>query len=121
MEMKIPEKKRKVWDNYRVVGAVRKSNKIKLVVGVGCRDGVRMINIREFYNYRDRGWKPGRDGIVVPLKVPVDKGTKINTPFTDLLQVLMEAVEVLQDLPLEDEENAVYAISVLKEKKNDKD
>lgn len=121
MEVKLPEKKRKVWDNYRVVGAVRKSDKIKLVVGVGCRDGVRMINIREFYNYRDRGWRPGRDGIVFPLKVPVDKGTKIITPFTDLLSVLAEAVDVLNNLPLEDEANAVYAISVPKEKKNGKD
>lgn len=106
---KIVEEKKRLWDNYQVVGEVQKSDKIKFVVGAGIRDGVKYVNIREFYyTKRDSTWKPGRDGITIPLLVPIEKGTKLIKPFEGFIDILNKTVEVLSDMPLSDINNAVY-------------
>lgn len=111
---------KKLWDNYKEVGYVQKSEKIRLVLGAGIRDGVRYINIREFYlRKRDGIWKPGKDGITIPLKLPIKEATEILTPYTKLLEVLAITVETLESMELEDENNAVYAKG--KEASNEED
>ena len=101
---------KRIWDNYAVIGEVQKSDRIKFVIGAGVRDGVKYINIREFYlRVRDSIWKPGRDGITIPLQIPIEKGTKIITPYTEVLNVLRETVEALEVMELADEDNAIYA------------
>lgn len=113
----VPEKKKRIWDNYQVVGEVQKSSKIKFVVGAGIRDGVRYINIREFYmRQRDGEWRPGRDGITIPLMIPVDHASRRINPYNDLLPLLAETAEVLKGMELYNENNAVYIAQ--KEKKN---
>lgn len=105
----IATRTKRIWDNYAVIGEVQKSNKIKFVIAAGIRDGVRYINIREFYlRQRDGVWKPGRDGITVPLKIPVDNGTRIIEPYNDFIKVLEETKEALEIMELADDENAVY-------------
>lgn len=100
---------KRLWDNYAIIGEVRKNNKIKFVVGAGIRDGVRYINIREFYiRKRDEVWSPGRDGITIPLLIPVEGATTILTPYKELLKVLEETVEALEVMALADDEGAVY-------------
>lgn len=112
------EKPKRLWDNYQVTGEVQKSDSIKFVVGAGIRDGVKYINIREFYiRKRDGEWKPGRDGITIPLRVPVEKGTKIITPWAELAGLFLETADALEQMKLYDENNAVYAPR--KVKKND--
>ena len=102
-------KLKRLWDNYQVVGEVRKSDRIKFVIGAGIRDGVRYINIREFYLKKsDETWMPGRDGITIPLKVPVETGTKMLEPWADLAGLLLEAADTLAGMELYDEDNAVY-------------
>ena len=111
------DKTKRIWDNYLEVGEVQKNNKIKFVFGAGIRDGVRYINVREFYKRQSDGvWKPGRDGITVPLAVPVEEGTMILRPYPEFLAMLGKVKECLELMDLYDEENAVYAIP--KEKKN---
>lgn len=101
---------KKLWDNYEVVGDVQKSTYIKFVVGAGIRDGVRYINIREFYLRRkDNTWMPGRDGITIPLVMPIEDGMKRVTPHQQLTEVLNKAVLRLNEMELYDEEKAVYA------------
>lgn len=100
---------KRIWDNYAIIGEVFKSSSIKFVIAAGIRDGVRYINIREFYlRKRDNEWKPGRDGITVPLKIPVDKGTRIIEPYGEFIRLLVETKEALEVMELADEENAVY-------------
>lgn len=102
-------KRKKIWDNYKVIGEVQKSNAIKFVVGAGIRDGVRYINIREFYNRkRDNAWMPGRDGITIPLIFPINQGTEMLHPFDCMTDVMKKAAEELNVMPLEDEANAVW-------------
>lgn len=104
------EKPKRLWDNYKVVGEVMKSDSIKIVVGAGIRDGVRYINLREFYiRKRDGVWNPGRDGLTIPLKVPVEKGTRIIEPYTTIIGLLADTADVLATMELMDENNAVYA------------
>lgn len=112
------EKRKRIWDNYRNIGAVQKSDRIKIVVGIGCRDGVRYINIREFYYHRMKEeWCPSRDGITIPLRVPISKGEKVIEPFPNMLGVLLQAVEELNSMPLEDENNQVWLVRRYKNEK----
>ena len=40
---------KRIWDNFKEIGEVRKSDSIKFVIAAAIRDGVKYINIREFY------------------------------------------------------------------------
>lgn len=100
---------KRVWDNYRVIGEVQKSDCIKFVVAAAVRDGVKYINIREFYmRKRDGIWKPGRDGITIPMLVPVEKGTVLIKPYKELIKLFDQAGEELRTMELYDEKTAVY-------------
>lgn len=110
------KKEKRLWDNYREVGEVRKNNKIKFVVGAAVRDGVRYLNIREFYLRKSDGvWKAGRDGITIPIMIPVEEATLMLTPFKELIKLLTEAADYVMDMELYDPEHAI--IVVAKEKK----
>lgn len=100
---------RRIWDNYKVVGEVQKSDSIKLVIAAACRDGVKYINIREFYlRKRDNTWMPSRDGITCPIEIPVNSGKEICKSYEGLVAALDKTVRTLADMPLMDEKNAVY-------------
>lgn len=115
---KTKETEKRLWDNYKVIGEVKKSDSIKFVVGAGIRDGVRYLNIREFYHRkRDDTWNPSRDGITIPLNVPIEKGTKIISPYKELMVLFDETAKELETMELLDKDNAVYAPR--KVKKND--
>lgn len=108
-QAKIVGERKRLWDNYLVVGEVQKSDKIKFVIGAGVRDGVKYLNIREFYyTKKDAVWKPGRDGITIPMQVPIEKGTKIISPFNDLIAALQDATKTLSGMALSDINNSVY-------------
>lgn len=103
-------KKKRIWDNYEVVGEVRKSDGIKFVVAAATREGFRYINIREFYfRKKDGEWKPGRDGITIPLKAGLNKGEAFIEPFARMLEILSEASERAATMDLMNEEHAVWA------------
>lgn len=104
----IKTRTKRIWDNYAIIGEVQKSSRIKFVIAAGVRDGVRYINIREFYlRKKDQLWKPGRDGITIPLRIPVDDGTKIIEPYGDFIQLLAQTKEALEVMALFDADNAV--------------
>lgn len=104
-----PKPPKRIWDNYEVIGEVQKSGRIKFVVAAAMRDGVRYINIREFYcRKKDGEWRPGRDGITIPLLIPIDQGTKFLFPYKELMAVLRSTAEHLQTMPLADETKAIY-------------
>lgn len=103
------KKAKKIWDNYKVIGEVKKSDAIKLVVAAAYRDGVQYINIREFYiRKRDNVWMPGRDGITVPVIIPVSQGKEMVHTYTQLGDLMTAAVAELAVMPMEDAENAVW-------------
>lgn len=103
-------KKKRIWDNYEVVGEVRKSDGIKFVIAAATREGFRYINIREFYFKKTNGeWKPGRDGITIPLKAGLNKGEAFIEPFARMLEILSEASDRVATMELMDEEHAVWA------------
>ena len=105
---KTPKPKR-IWDNYQEVAEVIKSDYEKFVIAAAARDGVKYLNIREFYFKRSEGiWKPGRDGITIPLLVPVEKGTRLITPFPEFAEALAKASLVAEGLELYDADKAVY-------------
>ena len=109
-EDKKQKKPKKIWDNYAELFEVQKSDRIKLVVAAGVRDGVKYINVREFYLKISEGvWKPGRDGITVPIKMPIEKGAKIIEPAEAFIEAIKMTVEHLVDMPLAD---PVYCSSV---------
>ena len=108
--METEKKMKRIWDKYKVVGEIRKSDHIKFVVGAATREGFRYINIREFYfRKRDGVWKPGRDGITIPLKAGINKGEKFIEPYSMLVKLMAKAASEASALELMDENNAVWA------------
>jgi hypothetical protein len=102
---------KRIWDNYRVIGETLKSDRIKLVVAAAIRDGVKYINIREFYlRQRDNEWRPGKDGITVPINIPINKGTEMIFPYDAFNTLLSAAAKELKDMPLYDSNNAIYYV-----------
>lgn len=111
------QKMKRIWDNYKVIGEVQKSDAIKFVIAAAIRDGVKYINIREFYNKKSTGeWKPGRDGITIPVIVPINKGATLIKPIEGISGLLSQALEELSTLPIADEANAVYMVEKVKVK-----
>ena len=100
---------KRIWDNYEEVCEVRKSDKIKFVVAAATREGFRYINIREFYLLTKTGeWKPGRDGITIPLRTGLNQGEQFIEPFADMIKALTGAAEVASTMELMDETKAVW-------------
>ena len=108
---------RKLWDNYQEVAVIQKSERLRFVIAACTREGYRCINIREFYYVkRDDIWKPGRDGIMIPIAAPLKKTRrpdpnnppKIIYPMQEMLLALTQAVDVAVDMDLEDPENEVW-------------
>ena len=104
------KKMKRIWDNFVEIGEVRKSDGIKFVIAAATREGYRYINIREFYfRKKDGVWRPGRDGITIPLKAPINKGEKFITPYDSVLRVLGAAAKFAETMELMDEEKAIWA------------
>lgn len=100
---------KRIWDNFKEIGEVRKSDSIKFVIAAAIRDGVKYINIREFYKRkRDEVWMPGRDGITIPLVVPVNNGADRLTPYSGMVELISKAATELETMELADEAHAVY-------------
>ena len=105
------EAPKRIWDNYKVIGETQKSDRIKLVVAAAIRDGVKYINIREFYlRQRDNEWRPGRDGITVPINILINKGADMIFPYDVFNTLLSVAAKELKDMPLYDGNNAIYYV-----------
>lgn len=104
-------KPRRVWDNYVVVGEVQKSASIKIQLAAAVRNGIKYLNVREFYKKKtEEVWKPGRDGITIPLLFPLENGQTIIKPYEDLIKLLEATAETLEDIELYDEANAVLYV-----------
>lgn len=104
-----PKEPKRIWDNYKELFEVQKSDKIKFVVAAATRDGFRYINIREFYwQSRMERWKPGRDGITIPLYAPINKGEKIINPAADMIEALRAIGPHLEAMELAEPENEVW-------------
>jgi hypothetical protein len=107
-EVKAPKK---IWDNFVEIGEIRKSAAIKFVIATAARDGIKYINIREFYyRKRDLQWIPGRDGITIPVELPLAGGTMVITPFHDFMEAFKVADKAFETLDLYDDANARWYI-----------
>lgn len=103
------ENMKRIWDNYKVIGEVKKSDSIKIVVAAAVRDGVKYINLREFYiRKRDNAWMPGRDGLTIPIMIPVKEGTEMLDTYAKIMPLLEATAKELETMPIEDATNAVY-------------
>lgn len=112
------EKQKRIWDNYEVIGEVQKSDSIKFVIAAATRKGFRYISIREFYiTKKDPTWKPGRDGITIPLIAPLNKGEKFIHPFEDMHKLLAEAAKAAESMELMDDDKAIWGAAKTRAKK----
>jgi hypothetical protein len=104
----MPENKmKKVWDNCVTVGEVFKSPSTKLKVELVSRDGLKYVNIREWYKKKsDNVWKPGLSGFAIPILTTI--GDERTAPTMDLICTMSKALEMSASFKLEDEANAVW-------------
>ncbi|NLD21644.1 MAG: hypothetical protein GX664_04060 [Bacteroidales bacterium] len=102
-------KQKKVWDNCKFIGEVKKSERTKLRVELVARDGVRYINVREWYMKKSEGiWKPGLSGFAIPVKIPIEG--QVVQPAEELIKLMQKVIEEAPSFPLEDEANAVWRV-----------
>lgn len=101
MARKSAEPKR-IWDNYRDIGEVRKTDGLKIVVSLAARDGVKYVVLREWYLKKSEGiWKPSLDKVRIPIAVPIEGSVK--QPLSGLTSALAEAMELSKEFELEGE------------------
>lgn len=106
------KKPRRIWDNYKVVSEVQKNYRLKFVIAVATRDGFRCVVIREFYLRKsDNQWRPGRDGIILPL-VSADFDENGDVKFINVCEnVIKQISNAMVDavkMELSDPEHAVW-------------
>lgn len=95
----------KLWDNYKELGIVKKTAKIRLIVYVATKDGVRNVGIQEqVYKTKLGEWRNTYHSIVMPLLWPDGNCTA----FADVMKLLSPAAALAEDLELEDELNEVW-------------
>ena len=101
--------RKRMWDNFVPIGEVQKAQRSKIVVSAAIREGFRYINIREFYfSGRLQMWLPSREGISLPLIVPVDKGERMLYPYRGVRNLIQLAAEKVAGMELFDEAHAIY-------------
>lgn len=108
---------KKVWDNYKIVAEVQKSERLKFVIAAGTLNGFRYLNIREFYlRKRDGVWCPGRDGINMPLLSPLRESLKNGgelrtiTPAENFARAFADAMDYVAGMELADPDNEVWLV-----------
>lgn len=101
------KKPKKVWDNCIFIGEVMKSDAKKIRVELVARDGVKYINLREWYKKKSDGvWKPGLAGFAMPVAIPING--KVEAPSNELQDLIKTALEQAPDFAIADENNEVW-------------
>lgn len=107
---------KRLWSNYRVIGEVLKSSKTKFTISLGANEGFKCLIIREWYIPRGSDeWRPGKDGISIPLITPcmyrkpsgeVYRGTM--EVLAPLMEKIVEAAEAMDNFDLADPEQEYW-------------
>lgn len=98
-----------IWDNCWLIGEVAKSDRLKIRVELVARDGVKQINVREWYFKKTtQEWKPGLNGFSIPLLIPM--AGELVKPCDALIPLFKEAIDKSVDFPIEDKNNIVYSL-----------
>ena len=99
----------KIWDNYKLLKDVKKTDATLISIGLAVKDGVKFITLREFYLKKSTNeWKPSTNGINIPIDQPLKDGVTTIHPLADLLLAIPEVLKEADAFALYDEKNAVY-------------
>lgn len=105
-------KRKKIWDNRKVIGEFHRTASTKIVVELTAKEGVKYVNVRTWYKTRTSdNWLPSRDGIIIPIEHPVKKtdgSVEIMKPITEVVNLIKQAVDQSAEFAIEDEANAVW-------------
>ena len=100
---------KRIWDNFETIGEVQKTDRTKFMVSTATRDGYRYVVVREFYKaVKTDTWHPAKDGIMIPLAVPLKNNGGTITPATDLFGMLKTAILQAAKMELMDESKMVF-------------
>ncbi len=107
---------RKIFDNYEVIADIPKGDRYRIRIAAGTLDGQRIVTLREFYYHNGEDtWKPGRDGMYIPMFAPFKvEGSDvpvIKDVCNAFLESFIKAMQVAQTMPLADDENTIYILS----------
>lgn len=105
-----------LWDNHEEVAIIQKSSRLRFQLCSCTRDGYRYVTIREWYMLNNGAWKPSKNGITIPLVMPINRTTKPDPnnkptfihPMQELLPALIQAFEIARDMELADPDNEVW-------------
>lgn len=106
---------KRLWDNKKTLGSVRKAPALKIDLALAARDGVKYVQLIPMYKRkRDNEWKHGLGVLNVPIEYPIDG--EVFRPLEQLISALSDALTQLNDFAIEDKENAVWVPVVKKQK-----
>lgn len=98
---------KKLWDNCKFIGEIQKTAKTKLRCELVARDGIKYVNIRQWYFKNSDGtWKPGLEGLAVPVMVPID-GEIVNTA-NNLVDLINQALDQADTFAIQDPLHEVW-------------
>lgn len=101
--------RKRIWDNYKVICRVRKTDNIHYEFAAAVRDGIRYINIREFYlRKRDGVWRPGMDGLTIPVISRLNNGTAKYHTLANFVKALTITKKEALELPIYDSTHSVW-------------
>jgi len=102
------KRRRKLWDNHKIIGTVHKSDRTRLQVELVAKDGVKIINIREWYLKKsDNEWKPnGLAGFAIPILAPIN-GIP-TAAATELIKMMLETINQSKDFAIHDPEHEIW-------------
>ena len=101
----------RIWDNFKTIGEIRKSERIMTRFSIGARDGIKYLHIREFVlkGKTINEWIPTWNGISVPIKMPRlgDTPDEVVAAYIDMMQKVCDAHD---DFPIYDEEHTIWGL-----------
>ena len=104
-----PKAPKRIWDNSQQIGFVQKAPKLRVNMELVARDGIKYINLREFYCRRDEvdNYKPSIKGLVIPVVLPHEDGTSTSVA-ENFYAMFAQAMKAAEEFELYNEANAVY-------------
>lgn len=98
-----------IWNNCKHIGDVHKSPWTKYKVELVARDGVKYINIREWYmRKKDSKWFPSSKGVVIPIAIPIEG--VVQEPLQAVLALIKTTLNEAKSFKIEDHENTVWSV-----------
>lgn len=110
-----------LWDNYKRIGELQTTDHKKIIIGSACREGVKYVNLHEWYALKSAPteWKPSNRGISLPVDAIIGE-ENVEGVAEEIVSLMHEALSVIVDMPIHDPLGEVTYTKTVKPRKKKK-